>query len=143
MDEDERSIDELIEIAEEIPERLGLAEGMAGIRATARGEGVTATVDVQGMLVGLDIGGQALALGPEGLAAEISRLSAEAGTSALREGMRAVTAGCVPQVAAAVEEALGLDDREPAERPAEPGRPSRRPSSSDDGDSDGFVLSPV
>ncbi|WP_406629846.1 hypothetical protein [Amycolatopsis sp. WGS_07] len=153
-DQDERGIDELIEIAEEIPERLGLSEGLAGIRATARGEGLSVTVDVHGMLVHLDIGESALELGPDALAAEISRLSTEAGTRALHQGLRAVRAGCVPAVAAAVEDALELGDVPDTEPPAaqkqdapqEPLRaqpaPRRRPPA-DDHDDEGFVLKPV
>ncbi|MFD2471718.1 hypothetical protein [Amycolatopsis silviterrae] len=150
---DERGIDELIEIAEEIPEQLGLSEGLAGIRATARGEGLSVTVDVHGMLVHLDIGESALELGPDALAAEISRLSTEAGTQALHQGLRAVRAGCVPAVAAAVEDALELGDVPETEPPAapkqdtprtpdraQPPAPRRRPPADDD---EGFVLKPV
>ncbi|WP_409181690.1 hypothetical protein F9C11_35255 [Amycolatopsis sp. VS8301801F10] len=148
---DERGIDELIEIAEEIPEQLGLSEGLAAIRATARGEGLSVTVDVHGMLVHLDIGESALELGPAALAAEISRLSAEAGAQALQQGMRAVRAGCVPAVAAAVEDVLALDDvpePAPAPRPEvtrepEPTPVSRRRAPVDDHDEEGFVLKPV
>lgn len=150
---DERGIDELIEIADEIPDQLGLSVGLAEIRASARAEGLSVTVDVHGMLVALEIGESALELGPDALAAEIARLSAEAGTRALHKGMQAIRAGCVPAVAAAVEDALPQDDA-PAEEPApasptqEPApasqpRPSRRPPRSDDDDEDGFVLKPV
>lgn len=110
MDEDERSIDELIEIAEEIPDRLGLGAGMAELRGSAGGEGVSVTVDVGGMLVGLDIDEAGLALGPQRLAAEISRLSVQASDAVLRSGLRAVRAGCTPQVATAIADFLGIDD---------------------------------
>ncbi|WP_199785884.1 MULTISPECIES: hypothetical protein [Actinomycetes] len=148
--EDERGIDELIEIADEIPDQLGLSAGLAAIRTAARSEALSVTVDVHGMLVHLDIGETALELGPAALAAEISRLSAEASTQALHEGLRAVRAGCVPAVTAAVEDVLALDD--PPE-PALPSRPdvprdpesapvSRRRPQVDDHE-EGFVLKPV
>ncbi|GAB3392216.1 hypothetical protein [Amycolatopsis echigonensis] len=147
---DERGIDELIEIAEEIPDQLGLSEGLAAIRATASGEGLSVTVNLHGMLVHLDIGESALELGPAALAAEISRLSTEAGSLALQQGLRAVRAGCVPAVAAAVEDELALDDVPEAPQPAqeaprepEPARVSRRRAPVDDQDDEGFVLTPV
>ncbi|WP_052372211.1 hypothetical protein [Amycolatopsis taiwanensis] len=152
MDSDERSIDELIEIAEEIPDRLGLAAGMQDLRGSAQGEGVSVTVDVQGMLVDLDITDKGLALGPQRLAAEISRLSTEAGGKVLREGLRAVKAGTTPQIAAAIADYLGIDVEEPVspvepEQPArseQPARPARRSSRPDEDDeSEGFVLRPV
>ncbi|KAA9148164.1 hypothetical protein FPZ12_045075 [Amycolatopsis acidicola] len=112
--EDERTIDELIEIAEEIPEKLGLAEGMAGLRGTAAGEHVSVTVDVQGKLVGLEIGEDALRQTPEALAAEISRLSASAGNAVLRKGIDVLRAGTTPAIAEAIREQLGITE-EPAE----------------------------
>lgn len=166
MDEDERTIDELIEIAEEIPDRLGLAAGMRELRGSAKGEGVSVTVDVQGMLVDLDIGDKGLALGPERLAAEISRLSTEAGGEVLRAGLRAVKAGCTPEVAAAITDFLGIDEEKPVSpaeadqpaqpaqpapaaqaaqstRPKQPERPARPASAPDDDEPEGFVLTPV
>ncbi|WP_236790965.1 hypothetical protein [Amycolatopsis sp. GM8] len=125
--EDERTIDELIEIAEQIPDRLGLAAGIADVRGRARSEHVAVSVDVQGKLVELEIAEQGIELGPEALAAEIRRLSVEAGNAVLREGLRAVRAGCVPAVADAIEEYLALDEPQPAEAP-----PTRRPAPSTD-----------
>ncbi|TVT48121.1 hypothetical protein FNH05_18140 [Amycolatopsis rhizosphaerae] len=150
MDTDERSIDELIEIAEEIPDRLGLSAGMAALRGTARGEGISVAVDVQGMLVDLEIGDEALALGPERLAAEISRLSTEAGTKVLRDGLRAVKAGCVPAIAEAVEGFLDIEEEpekstveEPAKSTVEELSPAprrARPAADDEDEEEGFVL---
>ncbi|OAP26304.1 MULTISPECIES: hypothetical protein [Amycolatopsis] len=148
---DERGIDELIEIAEEIPDQLGLSEGLAALRATAGREGLSVTVNMHGMLVHLDIGEAALELGPDALAAEISRLSTEAGTQALHQGLRAVRAGCVPAVATAVEDALALDDvPEPAPTPdqeaphePEPAPVARRRAPVEEQDDGGFVLKPV
>jgi DNA-binding protein YbaB len=152
--DDERTIDELIEIAEEMPERLGLAAGMAEVRGTARGEHVSVAVDVQGMLVELDIDEHALALGPERLAAEISRLSAEAGTNALRDGFKVIKAGCTPVLAEAVGQYLGVDLEEtgppdgagdPAEESVVDSRrePVRRRQAPPDDEAEGFVLTRV
>lgn len=148
---DERGIDELIEIAEEIPDQLGLSEGLAALRATASREGLSVTVNMHGMLVHLDIGEPALELGPDALAAEISRLSTEAGTQALHQGLRAIRAGCVPAVAAAVEDELALDEvPEPTPDPAAtrepeppPPPPARRRAPAEESDDGGFVLKPV
>lgn len=150
--DDERTVDELIEIAEEMPERLGLAAGMAEVRGTARSEHVSVAVDVQGMLVELDIDEHALALGPERLAAEISRLSAEAGTGALRDGLKVIKAGCTPALAEAVGRYLGVDLEEAGtpEPPPDTAEASvvdsrrepaaRRPAPPDDDEPEGFVL---
>ncbi|MCG3755729.1 hypothetical protein [Amycolatopsis sp. Poz14] len=156
-DGDERGIDELIEIAEEIPDQLGLSEGLAALRATASREGLSVTVNMHGMLVHLDIGEPALELGPDALAAEISRLSTEAGTKALHQGLRAIRAGCVPAVAAAVGDTLALDEvpeptpdpattREPDPAPPPPpppAPPARRRAPAEESDDGGFVLKPV
>jgi len=146
MDHDERTVDELIEITEEIPDRLGLAAGMAELRGRAAGDGVSVAVDVQGKLVELEIGDRGIALGPDRLAALISRLSTEAGTDVLRAGMRAIQAGTTPQVAGAIADHLGISGDQPrppvAERPAEPAPRSPRPARHDD-EPDGFVLKPL
>lgn len=161
---DERTIDELITIATEMPDRLGLAAGLAELRGSARGEGVSVTVDVQGMLVDLDIDDRGIALGPQRLAAEISRLSAAASGTALRAGLRAVQAGSTPAIAAAIADSLGITDAaditdtadtvsgpvrdEPGTRgegtasSAHGARPRRRAPVPDDDEPEGFVLVP-
>ena len=101
---DERSVDELIEMAESLPDTAGLTEGLAEIRATAAGEGVTVSVDLNGMLTDLDLTDEALALGAPRLAAEISRLTAEAAATALREGVAAISAVCGEDLAKAVRD---------------------------------------
>lgn len=143
MDHDERSIDELIEIAEEIPDRLGLAAGMAELRGSAQGEGVSLSVDVHGMLVDLQISDSALDLGPERLAAEISRLAAEASSSALQAGLRAVEAGCGPRLASTIAGYLGVEREPPTPAQPEPPAPTigaTRRRWSDDEPEEGFVL---
>ncbi|HEY2061293.1 MAG TPA: hypothetical protein VGH57_23190 [Amycolatopsis sp.] len=147
MADDDRGVDELIELADEIPERLGLSDGLAEIRATAEREGLSVTVDVHGMLVALDIGEAALELGPAVLAAEISRLSTEAGNRALHEGLRAVKAGCTPAVTAAVGEVLALEEEPAAQTsdtppPPDPAPPRRRRAPVED-EEECFVLTPV
>ena len=60
MYEDDRTVDELIELAEEA-ESFGLAKGMEEIRGVARGKGVALAVDLHGMLYRQD--GRSLMLG--------------------------------------------------------------------------------
>ncbi|WP_051792216.1 hypothetical protein [Amycolatopsis jejuensis] len=141
-DGDDRTIDDLIEVADEIPERLGLSGGLAAIRASAQRYGLSVTVDVHGMLVALNISETALELGPDALAAEISRLATEAGTEALRRGMQAIRAGCVPAVAAAVEDVLPLDDP-PEPTPAADPEPTHRSRPRPATEDEEFVLKPV
>lgn len=142
--EDERSIDELIEIAEEIPDKLGLGAGIAGLRGEARGEHVAVTVDVQGKIIALEIAEQAAGLGPDGLAAEIQRLTTEAGTAVLRDGLRAVRAGCVPAVADAIEAEVGplpeVSAPDPAPSTSDTASAARRQEPPED--EDFFVLTP-
>lgn len=128
---DERSIDDLIEIAEGIPASNGLAAGMDAIRGTARGEGISLAVDLQGMLVELDLDDQALALGPHGLAAEIHRLSNEACMDSVQQGMVAIKAGCGEEVAAAIGEYLISIEGETDQPVADAAPP---PASEDDED---------
>ncbi|MER7083404.1 hypothetical protein SAMN02982929_01708 [Saccharopolyspora kobensis] len=122
MIEDERTIDELIEIAETITPHTELSAGLDAIRGSARDSGIALEVDLQGMLVGLEIDDRALALGPERLAAEITRLTGEAGMDSLQQGVVAIQAGCGADVAAAMVEYLNSveeepDEPEPASRP--------------------------
>ncbi|GAA4616251.1 hypothetical protein [Saccharopolyspora hordei] len=124
MHDDPRTIDELIEIAESITPPTDLAGGLDAIRGTARGQGVAVEVDVQGMLVDLHIDDQALALGPDRLAAEITRLAGEAGRDSLQQGVVAIQAGCGPDVAAAMVEFLNSVEEEPEPEPARPAEPS-------------------
>ncbi|GAA0517779.1 hypothetical protein GCM10011581_22020 [Saccharopolyspora subtropica] len=121
MDADERTIDDLIAIAEGIPERpMDLAASMDRIRGTAEGEGISLEVDLQGMLVELELTDQALALGPEGLAAELTRLSEEASFDALQQGLVAIEVGCGAKVATEVGEYLNsLFEEQEAEAPDE------------------------
>jgi hypothetical protein len=129
MDADERSIDDLIEVAEGMSEASAVSAGMDAIRATAHGEGISLTVNMAGMLLELELDEAALSLGAERLAAEISRLTGEASTSALREGLRGIKARCGDRVATMIGAQLGIDD-EPA--PPAPVRPSRREITDDE-----------
>lgn len=128
MGKDERSIDDLIRISEGISRTKGFSAGMDDIRGTARGDGISLSVDVQGKLVELKLDEKVLALGPYRLAAEISRLSGEAGARSLRQGMSAIETECNAKAAAALGEYVSIDE-EPA-RPApmpEPPRPTPEP----------------
>ncbi|MER7016064.1 hypothetical protein ABT324_31930 [Saccharopolyspora sp. NPDC000359] len=124
MAEDERTLDELIDVAETIVPSTELSAGLDAVRGSARGSGIAVQVDLQGMLVGLEIDDQALALGPERLAAEITRLTGEAGMASLQQGVVAIQAGCGPEVAAAMVEFLNSVEEEAEEPPAPPAEPS-------------------
>jgi hypothetical protein len=130
-DQDTRSVDELVELAEAIPASMGLADGLATIRGTASGTGISLAVDLHGMLVELDLDDRALKLGAHTLAEEISTLVSEAAANALQQGMRAITAGCVPWIANAVAEQVGIED-EPQDEQEKPAasRPEPRPGRS-------------
>ncbi|MBA8824515.1 hypothetical protein FHX42_001862 [Saccharopolyspora lacisalsi] len=121
MSTDERSVDGLIRIAEDIPETTDFAAGMDAIRNTARGEGIALSVDLQGKLVDLTLDDRALALGPHRLAAEISRLSDEASTRSLQQGMRAITTECGERIAEAIGAYVSTDDSDQRGSGQEPG----------------------
>ncbi|GAB2684396.1 hypothetical protein GCM10027271_53280 [Saccharopolyspora gloriosae] len=126
---DGRSVKTLIAIAESLPANRGLAAGMAEIRGTATGEGISLSVDLNGLLTELTVSEQAIALGPQRLAAEITRLSAEACAESTRRGLVALEWGCGRGVAAAIGERLA-----PAEQPGTPARTRGRDSDEDDED---------
>ncbi|WP_158882634.1 hypothetical protein [Amycolatopsis anabasis] len=131
-EDDGRSVDELIELAEALPESAGLSAGLAALRGTAADRGIAVSVNLAGMLVGLELEDEALALGAPALAGEIARLSAEAAANALREGIVAIAAVCGEELAAVIGDQLGIQ-RETT--PAEPGPAPRRPASTvDEGD---------
>lgn len=120
---DGRSVNDLIAIAERLPANRGLASGMAEIRGRASGDGVSLSVDLNGLLTELTVSEQALALGPQRLAAEITRLSSEACSASTRRGLVALEWGCGPDVAAAIGERIA---------PGAPARPGARASDEDD-----------
>ncbi|WP_243788737.1 hypothetical protein [Saccharopolyspora gloriosae] len=103
---DGRSVKTLIAIAESLPTNRGLAAGMAEIRGSASGEGISLSVDLNGLLTELTVSEQAIALGPQRLAAEITRLSSEACAASTRRGLVALEWGCGPDVAAAIDERI-------------------------------------
>lgn len=126
---DGRSVETLIAIAANLPANRGLASGMAEIRGTASGAGISLSVDLNGLLTELTVSEQAVALGPRRLAAEITRLSSEACAESTRRGLVALEWGCGPGVAAAIGEQLT-----PAERTSAPARSRDRDSDEDDED---------
>lgn len=123
--------------ADSVSGQSGLAAGLDAVRGTARGNGVAVSVDLQGLLVDLRIDDQAFGLGPQRLASEISRVSGQACSHSLRQGMQAIEAGCGPEVAAAVGEHVSLEERSPESEPESRSAPVRpaagRGRRSDDG----------
>jgi hypothetical protein len=87
----EYTVDELIEAATELNDRADALFGrLARIERTARGDGIAATVNLEGRLVDLTLSAQAVALPPEELAAEIFHLTQEASGAALADGLDAL-----------------------------------------------------
>lgn len=81
----ELSVDELIELSEQsAPEVFAT---LSAITATAAGDGIEATVNLEGRLIALELAPHALAAGPAALAAEIFRLVQEASAAALNAGI--------------------------------------------------------
>ena len=78
----ELTVDELIE--QVTPEVFA---PLSAVTATATGDGITATVNLEGRLIALALEPHALAAGPAPLAAEIFRLVQEASAVALNRGI--------------------------------------------------------
>lgn len=78
----ELTVDELVE--QVTPEVFA---PLSAVTATATGEGITATVNLEGRLIDLTLDPHALAAGPGPLAAEIFRLVQEASAVALNRGI--------------------------------------------------------
>ena len=89
MNHEACTVDELIELstasAPEVFTRL------SEVTATATGEGITVTVNLEGRVIALTLAPSALATGPEVLAAEIFRLVQEASAAALNTGIEILT----------------------------------------------------
>ena len=84
----ELTVDELIELTEQsTPEVFAT---LSAITATATGDGIKATVNLEGRLIALELAPHVLAAGPEPLAAEIFRLVQEASATALNAGIEAL-----------------------------------------------------
>lgn len=119
----ELSVDELIELTERSTPEVFATLG--AITATAKGDGIEATVNLEGRLIALELAPHALAAGPAPLAAEIFRLVQEASATALNAGIEALAPVAGADLAAELR-ALVL----PAPTPPAPVRP--RPAPEDD-----------
>lgn len=92
MNYDEYTVDQLIEATTELNDRVDtLFTRLARIECTAHGDGIAATVNLEGRLVDLTLTAQAVALPADELAAEVFRLTQEAAAAALAEGLDALT----------------------------------------------------
>lgn len=121
----ELSVDELIELSEQsAPEVFAT---LSTITATATGDGIEATVNLEGRLIALELAPHALAAGPAPLAAEIFRLVQEASATALNAGIEILAPVAGDDLAAELR-ALVLPD--PTPPPPAPVRP--RPAPEDD-----------
>lgn len=123
------TVDELIDLSTDTAPEVFTR--LSAITATATADGITATVNLEGRLVALDLEPHALAAGPDSLAAEIFRLVQEASAAALNTGIE-ILAPVAGEDLAAELRALVL----PA--PAAPPQPERpqpvrpRPAAEDD-----------
>jgi hypothetical protein len=123
----ELTVDELIELSTvSAPDVFGT---LSTITATATGDGITATVNLEGRLIALELAPHALAAGPAKLAAEIFRLVQEASATALNEGIE-ILAPVAGEDLATELRALVLPDPAPTPPAATPVRP--RPAPEDD-----------
>ena len=105
------SVDELIELSTRAtPEVFG---ALSAITATAAGDGIEATVNLEGRLIALALAPHALAAGPDKLAAEIYRLVQEASAAALNAGIEVLTPAAGEDLAAELR-ALVLPQPTPA-----------------------------
>ncbi|MFI7674407.1 hypothetical protein [Actinophytocola sp. NPDC049390] len=91
-------MDELIELSTRPTSEVFTA--LSRITATASGDGIAATVNLEGRLIALDLAPHALAAGPEPLAAEIFRLVQEASAAALNAGIEVLAPAAGEDVAA-------------------------------------------
>ena len=86
MEPHSMSVDDLIAASADL--EGGLFDQLAAVTARASSEsGVEVTVTLDGMIIALDLAAEALRLGPDALAAEISRLTHQASAAALTLGI--------------------------------------------------------
>ena len=91
-------MDELIEMGTESAPEVFAA--LSTITATATGDGIEATVNLEGRLIALELAPHALAAGPGPLAAEIFRLVQEASATALNTGIEVLAPAAGDDLAA-------------------------------------------
>jgi hypothetical protein len=94
----ELSVDELIELSTQAAPEVFTQ--LSTITGTATGDGIVATVNLEGRLVALALEPHALATGPDHLAAEIFRLVQEASAAALNTGIEILTPAAGEELAA-------------------------------------------
>jgi len=111
----ELSVDELIDLSTEATPAIFTT--LSAITATATGDGISATVNLEGRLVALTLEPHALAVGPGPLATEIFRLVQEASATALNTGIEVLAPVAGDDLAAELR-ALVLPQPVPA--PARP-----------------------
>lgn len=112
----ELSVDELIELSTQTQPEIFTV--LSAITATATGDGISATVNLEGRLIALTLDPHALAAAPEILAADIFRLVQEASATALNSGIEALAPAAGEELAAELR-ALALPEPAPA-RPRPP-----------------------
>jgi hypothetical protein len=110
IDPNTLTVDELIAASAELDDR---ADGLLGrlgevtARAASREHGIEVTVNVDGMLVGLELTPGSLDLGPRQLAAEIFRLAQQASGSALSQGLAILAPVAGAELSAELAELVG------------------------------------
>lgn len=109
------TVDELIELGSAAAP--GVFGRLSTITATAAADGVVATVNLEGRLVGLTLEPRALAAGPTALAATVFRLTQEAAGSALNTGIEVLAPVAGDELTAELR-ALTLPVRVEPTRPA-------------------------
>jgi hypothetical protein len=121
------SVDELIELSTETAPEV--FTHLSAITAAASTDDVNATVNLEGRLVALTLAPQALAAGPDALAAEIFRLVQEASAAALNKGIELLAPVAGEDLAAELR-ALVLPEPAVLPKPAvlpEPAQPRTAP----------------
>jgi hypothetical protein len=92
------SVDELIELTTQATPEVFTS--LSTITATAKADGIEATVNLEGRLIALTLEPHALAAGPDRVAAEIFRLVQEASATALNAGIEILASAAGEELAA-------------------------------------------
>jgi hypothetical protein len=111
----ELTVDELIELSTQPTPEVFTA--LSEITATATGDGIQATVNLEGRLIALELAPHTLAAGPEALAAEIFRLVQEASARALNAGIEILAPAAGEELAAELRALVLPEPAKPAPAP--------------------------